>query len=135
MSVSALPSRTPTLHEDNMRSEVDVGRAEDAFHALERTTTNASINELARIRTQRSANSLKKPHATQYDIEEKAELPEEERPFDLKEYLSSTNDKATQHGIKHKHVGVTWEDLQVDVVGGMNYKVCSPIYSVRGIGN
>ena len=128
MSASALPSQTPTLHEEHLQSGVDVGRAEDAFHTLERVATTASAHELVRVRTRRSQASLSKKgrkHLEGYDAEEKAELGPDEQPFDLRDYLSSANDKATQHGIKNKRVGVTWEDLQVDVVGGMNHKVRS----------
>ncbi|EJC98670.1 uncharacterized protein FOMMEDRAFT_170902 [Fomitiporia mediterranea MF3/22] len=119
MSVSAIPSQTPTLHdepvhEEHIVSEVDISRAERAFHTLERATTTESRKELARRRT--NSISDEKRALDVYD-EEKAE-----QPFDLKEYLSSSNDKATAAGLKHKHVGVTWEDLQVDVNGGVDYK-------------
>ncbi|KAH8101046.1 P-loop containing nucleoside triphosphate hydrolase protein, partial [Phellopilus nigrolimitatus] len=56
-----------------------------------------------------------------YD-EEKAELADSEQPFNLKEYLSSSNDRYTEAGFKHKHVGVTWEDLEVEVHGGIDHK-------------
>lgn len=45
---------------------------------------------------------------------------EKDAPFDLREYLSSTNHAA---GTKHKHVGVTWEDLEVAGVGDLDSKV------------
>lgn len=44
--------------------------------------------------------------------------------FDLRDYLQSSNDAQQSAGIKHKHVGVTWEDLEVDVAGGEDFKVC-----------
>ena len=56
---------------------------------------------------------------------EKTEFKSGEGPFDLKEHLSSSNDKNTQARLKHKHVGVPWEDLQVDIIGGVNHKVCT----------
>ena len=124
MSASALPSRTPTLHEgheEHITSEVNVRRAEQAFHTLERVATDHSRHELSKKKSQSSLS--KKALAEGYD-EEKGELPPDEVPFDLREYLSSSNDKAMQHGLKHKHVGVTWEDLQVDVIGGLDHKVC-----------
>ena len=50
-------------------------------------------------------------------------VSDSERPFDLREYLTSSNDANERAGIKHKHVGVTWEDFHVDVFGGSNFKV------------
>ena len=125
MSASALPSRTPTLHEGHselVTSEVNVDRAEQAFHTLERVATNQSRHEIAKKKSKSSLS--KKALEAGYD-EEKGELPPDEEPFNLREYLSSSNDKAMQHGLKHKHVGVTWEDLQVDVIGGVDHKVCN----------
>ena len=43
--------------------------------------------------------------------------------FDLREYLTSSNDANAAAGIKHKHVGVTWEDLEVSGIGGDDNKV------------
>jgi len=43
--------------------------------------------------------------------------------FNLREYLTSSNDANSAAGIKHKHVGVTWEDLEVSGVGGEENKV------------
>lgn len=124
MSASALPSRTPTLHDGHaelITSQVDVANAEQAFHTLERVATDHSRLEITK---QKSKNSLSKRELAEGYDEEKGELPPNEQPFDLREYLSSSNDKAMQHGLKHKHVGVTWEDLQVDVIGGTDHKVC-----------
>ena len=119
---SALPSQTPTLHEGDVGSQVDIQGAERAFHRLEREASRASDNALRISRnTFNEKNAIKE--SENYDAE-KAEFKNGEEPFDLKEYLSSSNDKNTQAGIKHKHVGVTWEDLQVDVIGGANHKVC-----------
>ena len=127
MDASALPSRTPTLHdhEEHIRSEIDVEQAERAFHRLERVTTSESRKEIQR---HKSEHSVGKKGIDEEDLE-KAVVADGEEPFDLREYLSSANDKANQHGLKHKHVGVTWEDLQVDVVGGMDHKVSSPNFS------
>ncbi|SRR6266404_1459670 len=46
-----------------------------------------------------------------------------DQPFDLRDYLSSSNEANQRAGIKHKHVGVLWEDLHVDVLGGLSSKV------------
>lgn len=37
----------------------------------------------------------------------------EDEDFDLMEYLSTTNDMASQAGIKRKRIGVVWENLEV----------------------
>lgn len=113
---SALPSQTPTLHEEVPSSQVDIQQAERAFHRLEREASRASEGALQALSTEKDNNTEKR------DLE-KAELSNDEEPFDLKEYLSASNDAHIQAGVKHKHVGVTWEDLQVDVIGGANHKV------------
>ncbi|ETW86786.1 ABC transporter [Heterobasidion irregulare TC 32-1] len=79
---------------------VDVQEAENAFHTLSRRLTR---------RHNHSTTSR------EYDPEKAA--PSDEEPFDLREYLSSSNDANEKAGIKHKHVGVTWEDLQVEIAG------------------
>ena len=55
-----------------------------------------------------------------------------EGSFNLREYLASSADRNQQAGIKHKHVGVTWEGLQVDVIGDANYKVSSELTDLFG---
>ncbi|KAL5519561.1 SNQ2_2 [Sanghuangporus vaninii] len=128
MSTSAVPSQTPTLleemsvaheepHEEYITSSVDVERAEQEFHRLDRVATIESRREILRRRTE-SFSAAKRKSLPVYDEEQGSE-PE---PFDLREYLSSTNDKETAHGLKHKHVGVTWEDLEVKGVGGVDHK-------------
>jgi len=37
--------------------------------------------------------------------------------FNLREYLTSSSDTNSATGIKHKHVGVTWEDSEVSDLG------------------
>lgn len=132
MSASALQSQTPTLreeaiHEEHISSEVNIQRAERAFHTLERVATAQSRNELLRRRT--TSFSKEKGKLEAYD-EEKGEQAE---PFSLKEYLSSSNDRATANGLKHKHVGVTWEDVEVEVNGGVDYKVSSALLKVQTV--
>jgi len=46
---------------------------------------------------------------------EKGPPSESEDPFDLRDYMTSTHDANTSAGIRHKHVGVTWKDLTVEV--------------------
>lgn len=91
---------------------VDVARAEALFVELSRQLT-ASSKIAGEASKSNAANDLEKGSA---DAKE---------PFDLREYLKSSNDANQRAGIKHKHVGVTWEDLQVDVFGGANSKVTS----------
>ena len=129
MSASAAPSQTPTLlednpvvreeaHEEHVTSGVDIQRAEQEFLRLERVATVESRREILRRRTE--SISAEKRKSLQAYNEEQASEPE---PFDLREYLSSTNDRETAHGLKHRHVGVTWEDLEVKGVGGSEHKV------------
>jgi ATP-binding cassette subfamily G (WHITE) protein 2 (SNQ2) len=80
-------------------------------------SAEAKFNELARELSRHS--ELEKPTA---DVE-KGDGAENGGAFDLREYLTSSNDANDAAGIKHKHVGVTWENLQVDVMGGLDSKV------------
>jgi hypothetical protein len=55
-------------------------------------------------------------------------LPNSDDPFDtfnLRECLMSSNEANKAAGIQPKHVGVTWEDLQVMVEGSIDHKVRS----------
>ena len=87
---------------------VDVVQAEAEFRQLERSLS----------RQQHPSHQLAR------DLE-KAEDEQLEKPFNLREYLSSANDANHEAGIKHKHVGVTWEDLEVKGFGGGDNKVNS----------
>jgi ATP-binding cassette subfamily G (WHITE) protein 2 (SNQ2) len=101
-----------TLRDDSLSGQIDVVQAEADFHQLERSLsryTNQSI--------EKSPQDLEKAN------NESAEIP-----FNLREYLSSANDASAEAGIKHKHVGVTWEDVEVTVVGGTGHKVCTIRY-------
>lgn len=98
-------SQAPTLHDGPVG--IDVAQAESDFHQLERSLS----------RYQHETRGI-----TSQDIE-KAEDEKSGEQFDLREYLSSSNDANQQAGIKHKHVGVTWEDLEVRGVGGEGIKV------------
>lgn len=108
---------TLTLHDpsrlniaESPSHPVDIARAEALFVELSRQLTNSSI-----------VVSQQSPTETTGDLEKGS--ADADKPFDLREYLTSSNDANQQAGIKHKHVGVTWEDLQVDVFGGANSKV------------
>ena len=89
----------PQHHAD----QVDVAEAEAVFHALERRLT---------IESQK--RSLHR------DAEKGGE---DDGVFNLRDYLQSSNDAQQAAGIKHKHVGVFWEDMQVNVFGGIGFKV------------
>ena len=78
------------------------------------------LNELTRELSRRSARDPEEKDSTPSDVE-KGVASEEQ--FDLREYLKASNDEDEHAGVKPKHVGVTWEDLQVEVVGGSGYKV------------
>ncbi|KAJ7651525.1 pleiotropic drug resistance ABC transporter [Mycena polygramma] len=90
---------------------VDVARAEHEFAELARQLSQVSqdINPASGATT-RAASDIEKGK-------------DEEPAFDLREYLSSSNDAQQQAGIKHKHVDVTWEDLEVRVAGGLDSKI------------
>jgi hypothetical protein len=49
----------------------------------------------------------------------------EKGPINLRGYFTSSNEVDKSVGIQPKHVGVTWEDLQVVVPGGKDHKVKS----------
>ncbi|KAH9914745.1 uncharacterized protein B0H18DRAFT_1125328 [Fomitopsis serialis] len=78
----------------------------------------ATFNEVSQRLSMQASSS-----AQDEDIEKGGETT-----FDLREYLVSSNDANQAAGIKHKHVGVVWEDLQVDVVGGVGHKIYIPTF-------
>lgn len=92
---------------------IDVAEAEAEFNQLSRALSRRSVAQ--------SQSDNEKDFKEHRDVEKGAEGAEE--PFDLRAYLSSSNDARQEAGIQHKHVGVTWEKLQVDVFGGAGHKV------------
>ncbi len=82
------------------------------------------FNELSRALSRRSNPDGEKSgvRASSYSVGD-VEKGDQEDVFDLREYLQSSNDAHQSAGIKHKHVGVTWEDLEVQVFGGEDDKV------------
>ncbi|KAG8930788.1 hypothetical protein FRC02_003660 [Tulasnella sp. 418] len=111
-SPSTIVSRTPTITDEKNEKvqgssqdgsgaegsehHVDVARAKADFAALERTVSG-------------TAKSISQGG----DLEKGAD--DEEEPFDLRAYLQQSNDASDAAGIKHKHVGVTWDDMRVEV--------------------
>ncbi|KAG8903275.1 hypothetical protein FRB99_003542 [Tulasnella sp. 403] len=71
---------------------VDIDKAKAEFAALER-------------RLSRASRSSEKRDLEKGDDDE----------FDLREYFTSTNEANIANGTRHKHVGVTWENLSVEV--------------------
>lgn len=109
------PGGKSTPHaEDVDAHHVDVQRAEDIFNELSRQLSRRSTEDPNRTRTGSLADKAR-------DLEKLG--TEGEERFDLREYLQSSNDANQSAGIKHKHVGVTWQDLQVEVFGGLDFKV------------
>lgn len=120
--MSALPSESPTLRDNsfdnNHSNQVDVLRAEETFNELSRQLSARSR------RAWNESNGARKDR----DLEKDGGESSQEEAFDLREYLSSSNDENQKAGIQHKHVGVTWEDLRVDVFGSIDHKVCLLVY-------
>ncbi|KAI0830812.1 ABC-2 type transporter-domain-containing protein [Trametes gibbosa] len=83
----------------------------------------AQFNELQRVLSIRSlqGGSENTDRSSTERDPEKGET--REKGFDLRAYLSSSNDAQERAGIAHKHVGVTWENLQVEGIGGAGHKL------------
>ncbi|KAJ7755026.1 ABC-2 type transporter-domain-containing protein [Mycena maculata] len=88
-------------------------------HSVHVKEAEQEFNALARQLTQQSKANLHKSSSTDTDVEKGGD----DAPFDLREYLATSNDAQQQAGIKHKHVGVTWEDLEVRVGGSIGSKL------------
>jgi len=118
------PSSTATLatlsDETKRKSpnHVDIHHAEAEFTQLQLDLlgTDAGYEDRAQSSTPQPKHLSK--------VLEKASLGDVEagERFDLREYLTSSNDANQAAGIKHKHVGVTWEDLEVTGIGGEDNK-------------
>jgi hypothetical protein len=102
------PSNTSTLWQDH----VFVAQAEGDFSRVEQS-----------LQTPRVAEKVVQRDSGSTDLE-KGHDEERQETFDLREYLTSSNDANSAAGIKHKHVVVTWEDLEVLGIGGQGNKVC-----------
>ncbi|KAG5652201.1 hypothetical protein H0H81_005936 [Sphagnurus paluster] len=101
-----------------LTSRVDVSNAEQQFNDLARQLSVRS-QEVNRKRSDLTTTTV----VSRRDIEKAIPKTDETPPFDLREYLSASNDANQAAGIKHKHIGVLWEDLQVHVAGGLNHKL------------
>ena len=117
-----------TLYDDTRRTipyHIDIRQAEEEFTRLQRQfTRHDTTDDQAQPSTPLSEHPKKDLEKASSDDPVPGEL------FDLREYLSSSNDANQAAGIKHKHVGVTWEDLQVTGIGGEDNKVRFPFHAV-----
>ena len=114
-----------TLYDDTRRApnRVDIRQAEAEFTQLQRQFTRSDYED-------RPQSSTPKPEHLHKDIEKvSSDDVEAEERFDLREYLTSSNDASQAAGIKHKHVGVTWDDLEVTGIGGEDNKVKFPFHA------
>lgn len=104
-------------------NRVDVRQAEAEFTQLQRELSSPTYDHHAQPSTSPKPENLPK------DLEKAPyDQDEAEEAFDLREYLTSSNDASQAAGIKHKHVGVTWEDIEVTGIGGEDNKVSFPFY-------
>ena len=120
---------------ENGKDGVNVQQAEAQFRNFERRLSAQleSVQEQRRRSSSatnpRKRNSKDDNTVAEKDIEaandSESDFDEKQRAkgFDLREYLTNANDQQIKAGVKHKYVGVTWENLRVDVVGGGNLKV------------
>lgn len=110
-----------TQDPNSQHHHVDVQQAERTFEELSRALSRRSTT---------GPTVSKKPSKTEStstyngkDVEKGGAAEDGETSFNLREYLRTSYDANENAGIKSKHVGVTWEGLKVDVVGGADYKV------------
>ncbi|KAE9387991.1 hypothetical protein BT96DRAFT_981201, partial [Gymnopus androsaceus JB14] len=104
---------------DEQRIDVESQVPRETAHHVDISGAKREFKELSR---QLSGRYQKNPSTTGSEESSSGRDVEkggvEEERFDLREYLTSSNDAHQQAGVKHKHVGVVWEDLQVEVIGG-----------------
>ncbi|KAF8131532.1 pleiotropic drug resistance ABC transporter [Boletus edulis] len=113
------PTANHTQHleilEVDATPHVDIEKAEDTFNELARQLSRHSVRIDQSKQASRTASTIYSGDLEKGD--------EADAPFDLREYLTSSNDANQAAGIKHKHVGVTWENLEVNVIGGTDHKI------------
>ena len=99
------------IHDSDIQDRVVVAQAETDFDRAQQSLEKQKVSTDVTFRDS-SPVDLEKGHDG-----------DRQETFDLREYLTSSNDANSAAGIKHKHVGVTWEDLEVSGIGGGNNKV------------
>ncbi|KAK0522180.1 ATP-binding cassette transporter snq2, partial [Tilletia horrida] len=92
---------TPAMAE----SGVNVDAAKKEFHDLEQSLSR-----------QEHAHNAK-------DGNKDVEAQDEEDDFSLVDYLQSVYNESSQHGVKAKRIGVTWDDLTVRGVSSMQLQI------------
>ncbi|KIJ32375.1 hypothetical protein M422DRAFT_265873 [Sphaerobolus stellatus SS14] len=94
-----------TAQATRVPSTFSVADAEESFAALERKLTRASAKQIKSSDPEKGLD--------------------EDEVFDLREYLSSVSNASAEAGLHtyHKRVGVAWEDLEVIVPGGADFKI------------
>ncbi len=91
---------------------IDIERSQEIFHELERELSTRSEGDGTRLGYTGVGHG--------HDLEKSCN---DEGRFNLRDFLQSSNNANQSAGLKHKHVGVTWNDLEVEVVGGADFKV------------
>lgn len=105
MADTPVSDASAVWQDHGLRGHVVVAQAEDDFSQVQQ--------------------SLRTPRVDSSSVDlEKGRDGTRQETFDLREYLTSSNDANSAAGIKHKRVGVTWEDLEVLGIGGEENKVC-----------
>lgn len=102
----------------------------DAERASEKDRPMAPVQYTSHIFEEVSTPFSSQSYRNQDDTKTTASLADLEKGgadtserFDLRDYLRTSADAQERAGIRHKHVGVTWEDLQVEGIGGSRAKV------------
>ncbi|KAI0269180.1 ABC-2 type transporter-domain-containing protein [Gloeopeniophorella convolvens] len=108
-------SNATSLHwhiQGESRRTIDIQESEATFHTLSRQLTAHSSH----------THDADHKGYGEKDVEKASLHDNGLEPFSLRDYLTSSNDANQAIGIQHKHVGVTWKDLRVEVPGGKDHK-------------
>ena len=94
-------------HENIDDHHVDVAKAKEEFHALQRRMSERSSLHRARTRGSSAPGDV-----------EKQEADDEE--WNLMDYMKGNQEIREREGFRHKEVGVVWDHLRVIGGGGMS---------------